>query len=241
MTPLELATYIRFLTKTNTTTFTDAEMLVLVNLYIDEFASKIVEMDTGAFEVPYLFNLVADQREYAIGDDVLNRLHKVEIKFTSSEDRQPATYIKDYRGSESEAQITSMYNNSPGGFAYTLRRRAILLLSGTIISVTQGVRMTSLVFPEKLSSMTANTVSMEVDPSTTTFGFPRQFHELLGRKVSIAWKGSQPKPIPLSPLEQRFENDMASQLEAYSTTNDEGTTRSEDVTVEDSGDDGWAY
>lgn len=214
-------------------------MLVLVNLYIDEFASKIVEQDTGAFEVPYLFNLVANQREYAIGDDVLNRLHKVEIKFTATEDRQVAQYIKDYRGSETEAQITAAFTNSPGGFSYTLRRRAMLLLSGTIIAVTQGVRMTSLVFPEKLANLTDNTVSMEVDPSTTTFGFPRQFHELLGRKVSIAWKSYQPKAIKLSPLEQMFETDMAKTLAAYSTTNDEGTTRSEDVTVEDSSDDGW--
>ena len=241
MKPLELAAYIRLLTHTNSTTFTDADMLVWVNLYIDEFASKIVEQDTGAFEVPYLFNLVADQREYAIGDDVLNRLHKVEIKFTSTEDRQVATYIKDYRGSETEAQITAQFSNSPGNFAYTLRRRAMLLLSGTIISVSQGVRMTSLVFPEKLANLTDNTVSMEVDPSTTTFGFPRQFHELLGRKVAIAWKGSQPKPIPLSPLEQRFEEDMVEQLAAYSTTNDEGMTRSGDVTLEDSGNEGWDF
>jgi len=237
MTPLELAAYIRLLTKTNSTTFTDADMLILVNLYIDEFASRIVEMDTGAFEVPYLFNLVAGQREYAIGDDVLNRLHKVEIKFTATEDRQPATYVKDYRGSETEAQITASYSNS--ACSYTLRRRAILLLSGTIIAVTQGVRMTSLVFPEKLANLTGSLGNMEIDPSTTTFGFPRQFHELLGRKVSIAWKSLQ--AVALSPLEQSFEIDLNRQLEAYSTTNNEGTTRSDDVTNQDSGNDGYDY
>jgi len=80
---------------------------------------------------------------------------------------------------------------------------------------------------------------MEIDPSTTTFGFPRQFHELLGRKVSIAWKSLQ--AVALSPLEQSFEIDLNRQLEAYSTTNNEGTTRSDDVTNEDSGDDGHAY
>jgi len=239
MKPNELATYVRLLTKTNSTTFTDADMLVFANLYIDEFASRIVEMDTGAFEVPYLFNLVANQREYAIGDDVLNRLHKVEIKFTATDDRQPATYVKDYRGSETEAQITSLYSNGLGGFAYTLRRRAMLLLSGTIITVSQGVRMTSLVFPEKLANLTDSSVSMEVDPSSTTFGFPRQFHELLGRKISIAWKSLQ--AMALSPLEQSFERDLLKQLEAYSTTNNEGTTRSDDVTNQDSGNDGYDY
>jgi len=129
MTPLELATRIRFSTKTNTVTFTDTEMLPLVNGFMtEEIASRIVETDSEYFEVPYIFNLVADQREYAIGDDVLNRVHKVEIKFVATDDRLPATYIKDYRGSESEDQITANFSNSEGGFAYTIRRRAILLL-----------------------------------------------------------------------------------------------------------------
>jgi len=244
MTPLDLATYIRVLTRTNTTTFPDfpdSEMLPFVNTFIDEFASKIVEVDNGMFNVPYLFNLVANQREYAIGDDVLNRVHKVEIKFTADDDRTPATYIKDYRGSESEDQITAQFSNTPGDFAYTIRRRAILILSGTISSVTQGVRMTSLVYPEHLANLTDDNVSMEVDPSTTTFGFPRQFHELLARRVSIAWKGTQPKPIALSPLEQRYELDLASQLAAVATTTNEGMTRSSDPTNEDTGNDGYDY
>lgn len=242
MTPLELATLVRFYTKTNTTTFPDSEMLPLVNTFMtEEIASKIVETDNEMFEVPYIFNLVANQREYAIGDDVLNRLHKVEIKFDADDDRTPATYIKDYRGSEDEDQITAMYSNSPGGFAYTIRRRAILVLSGTIASVTSGVRMTSLVYPEKLANLTDNGVSMEVDPSTTTFGFPRQFHELLARRVSIAWKGSQPKPIALSPDEQKYDRDLQEQLDAVSNTNNEGTTRSEEVSDYDTGSSGWDY
>lgn len=240
MTPLALATRIRFYTHTNTTTFPDSEMLPLVNGFMtEELASKIVESDNEMFEVPYTFNLVADQREYAIGDDVLNRLHKVEVKFTSTDDRQPAYYIKDYRGSETEAQIINKYNNSPGGFAYTIRRRAILLLSGTIIAVTSGVRMTSLVYPEPLANLTDDGTSMEVDPSTTTFGFPRQMHELLARRVSIAWKGNQPTPIPLSPDELKYDSDLQIQLAAMARTTNEGDTRSEDPSDEDTLNDGW--
>lgn len=242
MTPLELATLIRFYTKTDSTTFPDSEMLPLVNSFMtEEIASKIVETDAEMFEVPYTFNLVADQREYAIGDDVLNRVHKVEVKFKSTDDRTPAYYIKDYRGSESEDQITAQFSNTPGEFAYTVRRRAILLLSGTITAVTNGVRMTSIVYPEKLANLTDDTTSMEVDPSTTTFGFPRQFHELLARRVSIAWKGSQPKPVPLSIDERKYERDLEKQLAAIAQVTDEGSTRAEDPTEEDTGADGWLY
>jgi hypothetical protein len=241
LTGTELATRIRFLTKTNSTTFTDAEMLPLVNNFMtDEIASRIVETDSQHFAVPYTFNLVANQREYAIGDDVLNRAHKLEVKFVSTDDRMPAEYIKDYRGSEEEDQITANFNNSEGGFAYTIRRRAILILSGTIIAVTNGARMVSIVYPEKLANLTGTT-GLEVDPSTTTFGFPRQFHELLARRVSIAWKGSQPKPIPLSPDERKYEADLAKALAAIAMVTDEGSVRSEDPGVLDTGDDGFDY
>lgn len=239
MTPAGLAERIRFYTKTNSTTLSDAELLPLVNTTMtEEMASRIVETDNEMFEVPYVFNLVANQREYAVGDDVLNRVHKVEVKFSSSDDRLPARYIKDYRGSEEEDQITANFNNSEGGFAYTIRRRAILLLSGTIASVTNGVRMTAIVYPEPLANLTGTT-GIEVDPSTTTFGFPRQFHELLARRVSIIWKSSQPTPIALSPLEKQYEQDMERQLDAIGQVTNEGLTTSDELSAEDTLNEGF--
>lgn len=239
MTGTQLAARIRFYTKTNDVTFTDAEMLPLVNSYMtDEIASRIVETDSQHFAVPYTFNLVANQREYAIGDDVLNRLHKVEIKFASGDDRLPAYYLKDYRGSEAEDQITAHFTNAEGGFAYTIRRRAILILSGTIIAVTSGVRAVSIVYPEPLANLTGST-GLEVDPSTTTFGFPRQFHDLLARRVSIAWKGSQPKPIPLSPDERKYEADLTKALAAIAMVTDEGRVIAEGPSEADTLSDGW--
>lgn len=239
MKPLELANLIRYYTHTNTTTFTNADMLALVNVFKDEIAAKIVELDAGYFDIPCTFNLVADQREYAIGDNLLNRLHKVEIKFTSSDARQPATFIKDYLGSETESEIVKQFSNSVGEFAYTIRRRAILILSGTIISVTNGVRTWSHIFPADLTDMTANTVGMEVDPSTTSFGFPRQYHELLARRVSIAYKTNLPKPIPISDLEKRYERDLQDALDAMATHDKSGEIIAELPPAEDMHDNGW--
>src|SRR3990167_1539870 len=240
MKPLELATRIRFLTKTNTTTFTDADMLPLVNDFMtDEIAARVAETASQHYAVPYTFNLIANQREYAIGDDVLTRIHKVEVKFVSTDDRTPAYFLKDYGGSEAEDEITASFSNTPGEFAYSVRRRAILILSGTIIAVTGGVRMVSIVYPEPLANLTDNTTGLEVDPSTTTFGFPRQFHELLARRVSIAWKGSQHKPIPLSLDEQKYEQDLAKQLMAITQVTDEGHVRSDTISEEDTLADGW--
>ena len=112
MTGTQLAALIRYKTKTNSTTFTDADMLPLVNTFKDEIASMIVERNNGMFLVPSTFNLVADQREYAFPDDMLNRLHKFEVKFASTDSRFPSTYIKDYSGSETESEIEKNYCNN---------------------------------------------------------------------------------------------------------------------------------
>ena len=216
MTGTELATLIRYKTKTNSTTFTDAQMLPLVNLFKNEIASLIVEQNNGMFLVPCVFNLVADQREYGLPDDLLNRMHKLELKFVSTDSRFPAKYIKDYYGSETESEIVKNYSNAEGEFGYTIRRRAVLILSGTIIAVTSGGRLWYHAFPADLANLAGST-DLAVDPSTTTFGFPRQFHELLARAVSIEYKGSQPKPIPLNKKELQYELDLKLQLDAIST------------------------
>ena len=235
-----LADTIRRKTRTNTTTYTDADMLADVNMYKDEMASKIVERNNGMFLVPYTFNLVADQREYAVGDDVLNRIHKVEIRFSTTTSRFPAEFIKDFHGSETESEIVKEFTNSQGGFAYTIRRRAILILSGTIIDVTDGVRMWAHVYPEDLGNMTDNTVGLEVDPSTTTFGFPRQFHELLARRVGIEYKSRQPKPLPMSPVENNYEVDLDKQLDAIARVDNSAEYIAQLPNSSDLYDNGWS-
>lgn len=239
MTPLGLANLVRLRTRTNTTTFSDADMLVYANTFKDEIASKIVERNNGMYLVPYTFNLVADRREYPVGDDVLNRIHKVEIKFAAADARKPAYSLKDYRGSETESEIVKNFSNREGEFAYTVRRRAILILSGTIIAVTDGVRMWSHVFPADITSMTFNDRSMEVDPSTTTFGFPKQFHELLARRIQIAYKGSLAKPLPLSREELQYDRDLELALEAIASIDNGGEIIAELPPSQDMYNDGW--
>jgi len=215
MTGTQLNTLINFKCRTNDTTFTQADKLVLVNLFKDEIASMIVELNAGFFLVPSTFDLVGDQREYAIGNGLLNRIQKLEIKFASGDSRFPSTYIKDYLGSETESEIVNTFSNAEGEFAHTIRRRALFILSGTISAVTDGGRIWAHTFPADLANLTGST-GLEVDPSTTTFGFPRQLHELLARRVAIEYKGRQPKPVKLSPMEQNYYSDLKVQLDAMS-------------------------
>mgnify|MGYP001561247621 CR=1 FL=1 len=242
MTGTQLAALIRYKTKTNSTTFTDADMLPLVNIFKDEIASMIVERNAGYFLVPTTFDLVASStsREYAFPDDHLNRMHKLEIKFSSTSARFPSTYIKDYRGSETESEIVKVFTNDEGGFAHTIRRRALLILSGTISAVTGGGRLWYHAYPANLANLTGNT-DMSIDPSTTTFGFPRQFHELLARRVSIEYKGAKPKPLPLNKKELDYEKDLKIQLDAIAHIDNSGEILGDELSSQDTGNNGFNY
>lgn len=242
MTGTALAALIRYKTKTNSTTFTDTDMLPLVNTFKDEISSMIVERNAGYFLVPTDFDLVASStsREYAFPDDLLNRMHKLEIKFTSTSSRFPSTYIKDYRGSETESEIVKWYTNEEGGFAHTIRRRAVLILSGTIIAVTLGGRLWYHAYPVTLANLTGVT-DLAVDPTTTTFGFPRQFHELLARRVSIEYKSSKAKPLPLSRHEMNYEGDLKIQLDAIAHVDNSGEIIGDELSSEDTGNNGFNF
>ncbi len=217
-------------------------MLPLVNTFKDEIASQIVERNAGYFLVPTEFDLVASSttREYAWPDDQLNRIHKLELKFASGDARFPATYIKDYRYSETESEIVKRFGNEEGQFAYTIRRKAMLILSGTISATTDGGKLWYHAYPFALTSLSGST-DLAVDPSTTTFGFPRQFHELLARRVSIEFKSSKPKPLPLSRHELNYENDLKTQLDAIAHVDNSGEIVGDELSTEDTGNNGHNY
>lgn len=240
MTGTQLIVLIRYRTKTNSVTFTDADALVLVNIYIKEISSMVVEKNQGYFQVPATFDLADDQREYGFPDDMLNSMHKLELKFASSDSRFPAKSIKDYHKSETESEIVKLFSNAKDEFFYTIRRRAVFILSGTIVDVTDGGRLWYTAYPADLSNLTGST-DLSIDPSTTTFGFPRQLHELLARRVQIDYKSSKSKPIPLNKKELDYDKDLAIQLNAMAHIDDSAEIIGLNMPSEDLGNDGHNY
>ncbi len=239
MTGAELNTLINFKTKTNDTTFPVASKLPLVQIFKNEIASKIVEKNVGYFLIPTVFDLVANQREYPWPTDQLNRMKKLELKFDSSSSRKPSTFLKDYSGSETESEITTYFSNNEKCFAHTIRRRAFFVLSGTIISVTGGGRLLYYSLPADIDLTSSS--DMSLDPTTTTFGFPLPFHELLARRISIEWKGSQPKPIPLNRHELNYENDLKAALDALSVVDEQGEIIANPLPCQETGHNGFDY
>lgn len=217
MTPLVLATSIRKKTRTDTTSYTDATMLTDVNELKDEIAGLIQEKRPEFFNLETLQNLVLNTREYDFPTGVMNNIVRVELKFTSTGDYVPANPVdfKDVSVALQESKIVEEYDNDEP--RYFVRNQGIYILSGAIIAVTSGIRITVNSFPADLANMTGNTTDISVKPSSITHGFPREFHEILARRVAIDYKDRN--EIALSSREHKYKEDLDDLLDNFDTPN----------------------
>lgn len=223
MTETQLAARIRYYTRTNSTTLTNADLQLLMNSEKDAICSLISQTQSTLFILRHTMNLTADTRRYLLPADILNHILGIEIAFNQN---SPIEYIKatrimreHYSKSLVDANIENDFTNDDP--KYFVWGRVVYLLTGDISStvlgassVTNGIRVSYRKYPADFSTALNGTSDLEDDPSTTTFGFPKQFHELLARRVSIIWKSGRPKPIPLSELERNYERDLQVQLNA---------------------------
>lgn len=238
MTGTQLAALIRYKTKTDTATFLDADILVLVNIYKDEIAGQIQVVRPEIWNIPTTDDLVADQREYAFPSDVMNNLVKLELKFTASGDLVETKSIKrnDYNNVIQESVIVAHFDNIKP--CYFIRRQAIYILSGTIIAVTDGIELVYNAFPVNLANVAGST-DLSVDPSTTTHGFPKEFHELWARRVSIAYKDRN--EVRLSKKELDYDRDLEKKLDEFSTVDLSQSLTGKLPSSDKTGDDGFNY
>ena len=216
MTGAALAALIRRKTKTDSTTYTDANILIDINLMKDEIASRIATAKEEAFNVTTNDDLVEDQRLYPYETDVMNQLVRLELKFTSDGDYVLATPIKLSRARipMQESIIISYYDNEAP--RYFIRGKHIYILSGAITAVTSGIRWVYRCFPVDLANITGVT-DLSIDTSATELGFPREFHELLARRVAIEYKDTN--NISLSKKELDYEIDLQEAIDNFDNPN----------------------
>lgn len=207
MTPAELATYVRFKTRTNTTTFTDANILALLKIRCVEIASKLLETGNDEFLISYTEDLVDNTRFYAFQDDFM-KLKKVEAKldqtnFIVLEQMDISQHDKP----TDETNITYQFSNLEGEAFYDLQHDGIYIYSGTIEDVTDGLVTKYAKEPAVITDL-ASVVDMSAYLTATTHGYPKRVHELLARGVIIDYKESREKPIPLTEREAKYEFDL---------------------------------
>lgn len=202
------ATLVRYKTQTNSTTFTDTEILNLANAIKDDMAEKIgKEVGEDYFGLRFTRDLVADQREYELPAELMGRIKYIEAKLDGTNwVKLDETDLLQYQKPTNESMIIEKYGDLDP--AFDLWDRSFIIYSGdAIINVTDGLKLWAIIYPADFTDLTS-TDDMSTNPTTTSHGFPREFHNSLVTAVSMAYKSSQTRPIPLSKEEQNFDNDF---------------------------------
>jgi len=206
MTPAKLAEYVRFKTRTNATTLTDAELIIMANVVKDKLVLAALEADEDIFLVPTTQNLVANQREYPLLSTQLSRIKRVEAKLDGNNFIKLTEFdLPQHKYPVStEADIVDKFGNEEGTAFYDIMRESIWIYSGTITNVTNGLKIWINTQVPDITSM-ASTTDMSIDPSNTTHGIPMPLHHVLADGIVIMWKESREKPLALNDNEIRYD------------------------------------
>lgn len=232
MTGTNFAATIRNYTRTNSTTLTDAEIVLLANVVKDELAPLVMEADEDIFGIPATRNLVASDandftaREYSLPDDYL-AIKRVEAKLDGSNwIALQELDLSQYNHPTTESEVINRFNNSavdvgnPQGARYDIFRKSLWLYSGTISAVTGGLKLWYIAFPKDIATGDlSGSTDLSIDPDTTHSSLPRQLHELWARRVSILWKSNREKPIPLNEREVVYGTDLKRQINMLKNPN----------------------
>lgn len=192
--------------------------MVLANPIMERQAMRIKNVNEGLFGGILTRDLVADTREYDLPADMLSTIERVEAKLDGST-WKPLVELELPLESfaTDETSIRSAFANRIP--AYDLYRRSLFIYSGTaVISVTGGLKLWAFLWPSKLDNLT-DVIDLSTPATSTSVGFPREFHELLARETSITWKGKQDVPLPLSQSELKFEQDFKTALDSVRNAN----------------------
>lgn len=218
MTFSQLNSYINLSCGTADADFSQADKLILLNIYKDDIAKEIAKRNEDYFGMVMASDLAVDQREYPFPDEILNNLKGVEAKLDGSTWSWLQEFdINSLKQPLDETNIRNYFTGKSPMF--DIFRMSLWIYSGdAIIAVTGGLKLWVIIYPANFTDL-ALTTDMSVAPSTTSHGFPRQFHELLGRRVSIHYKTSQDRPITLSEKELMYETDLEKALSAISGMN----------------------
>lgn len=220
MTKSEFATYIRFRTKTNASTFTDAQIIALANIRKDDIAEEITKANEDFFLREFVRNLEAGKRRYSFPSDVMSHMKSLSLKldginWTSDVTEVDRTRIK--TPTKTEADIIAAFSTvRPAIEVYS---SGFMILSGAAIeAVEDGISLWAVEYPADIDSLSGSD-DLSLNPSETSFGMPRAFHKLWADAIVIDYKTSKEKPIPLTEREQNWEVFLHKKIDSISPQN----------------------
>jgi len=114
----KFASLVRYYTKTNSTTFTDAEMLILANIFKEDIAGLISkEVGEDYFGLRFERDLIAGQREYDLPSEVMSRIKYLEAKLDGTDwERLSEVDLTEYERTTDEATILLNFSDQSPKF-----------------------------------------------------------------------------------------------------------------------------
>jgi len=200
------AAFVRQNTNTDSTTFTDTEMLLDMNVARVELGMRIIkEAGEDIFGLKFTRDLLANVREYKLPSE-LKKIKFIQVDFGSGYKVLKETDLISYGGAISEEEILSHFNDEQP--CYDIFANNIYILNGSpIVNVTNGLYLWAIVLPAKFTSLTADR-DLATPPDEYSLGFPEEFQELLARRVQIMYKTSGDRNLTLNDSELKYESDL---------------------------------
>ncbi len=207
MTPAQFTSFIRTQTKSNSTTFPDATLLLYANIVKDDIAKEITKISEDYFGMKFVRNLEAGKRKYSFPTDILNNIKYVQAKLDGENWRVLRQFdVNFYQKPTDEASILSQFEGKEPQFDIYGANLEIYS-DKTIIDVADGLELWGMIYPKDLSSLSGN-VDMSIPPDNVSFGMPRQLHLIWATKVIVMYKNSKDRPIPLTEQEANVDRDL---------------------------------
>lgn len=218
MTPAQFASYIRLKTKTNSTTFSDADILVYANIVKDDIAKEVTKANEDYFGIELLRDLKVGERKYLFPTYLMNQMKFLQAKLDGTNWVTLEEFdVTSYERPTDEDSIRANFVGKKPAFDIFGNEIAIYSDSA-IIDVTGGLKLWAIIYPADLSSL-SGTGDMSINPSLTSFGMPRQLHKVWATKVIIEYKSSKEKPIPLSEQELSVDKDLTDAINSLKLQN----------------------
>lgn len=204
--------------KTNTSTFSDSDMLLYLKAKIPQYQADIEATNEdymGSIEYRDLISTGTTgtyldggvtylSREYNLPYDMINRIKFVTAKLNGTDWIRLKQYdLNDIKIPFEEDNILATFDNTEGVAGYEIFRGSLFLLTGEIeAEVENGLKIWTY-------SYTAVPASIPIPSSTEDldldlYGIPETMHELLAVALSLEWKSNLETPVPLTSMEQNY-------------------------------------
>lgn len=227
MTGAEYAAQVRWLSKANATTFLDADIVRLTNIWLRRICRHIDKVNAGFFSMEAKWDLVADQREYQLPVGMMSRLEKLSIKFPAWENYRRCVQQELSGFWEWPTDETSIITHSSDAYPrFFLRRNSIILLTGSAVpDLADGIWAWFKAYPSSIAVATLSAVyELDTPPMPTAIGIPEEIQDLLATRLSIDFKSSKDRPMGINTDEARYELELQRVIESLVLPNLEQET-----------------